>query len=95
MHNQIDKIQLDSDGAVMQLVRAYTELRLFNKDVLEKVKQQQEYKNQFVITVKDKITELEKQLNVNRCENEMLRTENHQLRITTEQNKMDNEYAAK
>lgn len=79
----------------MQLVRAYTELRLFNKDVLEKVKQQQEYKNQFVITVKDKITELEKQLNVNRCENEMLRTENHQLRITTEQNKMDNEYAAK
>ena len=61
----------------MQLVRAYTELRLFNKDVLEKVKQQQQYKNEFVITVKDKIAELEKQLNVNRCENEMLRTENH------------------
>lgn len=58
-------------------MRAYTELRLFNKDVLEKVKQQQEHKNQFVITVKDKIVELEKQLNVNRCENEMLRTENH------------------
>lgn len=79
----------------MQLVRAYTELRLFNKDMLEKVKQQQQHKNEFVITVKNKIVELEKQLNVNRCENEMLRTENHQLRITTEQNKMDNEYLQK
>ncbi|CAL6020905.1 Conserved_hypothetical protein [Hexamita inflata] len=62
LQNQIESVQIEDLNQVLSLVKAYSELKTFNVDLLKKVQEHQSQKQTFVKQIQDKITFLNTEL---------------------------------
>ncbi|CAL6086884.1 Conserved_hypothetical protein [Hexamita inflata] len=75
LQNQIESVQIEDMNQVLSLVKAYSELKTFNVDLLKKVQEHQSQKQTFVKQIQDKITFLNTELKEKTESNVQISTE--------------------